>query len=1084
MAQPQSGPSQAGNAAAQTDEASFLNGAAQAGGVPFFNPFAVETPEKLDFRDLNDWRRWIARWERYRTISGLHLRDQTTQVNTFLYAMGREAEDVLFSLKLSADELNVYDTVKDKFEAHFIPHTNVIFERAKFNMRKQETHETAEAFKTDLHRMADTCDYGSLREDLIRDRLVVGLLHKKLSEKLQLDARLTLQGAIAATRNSETVKRQQHELRGHEAARADVDEVHKRGGRYCPPHREHSKLQTASETSWSCRWCGGTLRHSKAQCPATGKKCNGCKKTGHFQAVCMARERPTDLRPSNNGRQRNSAVDELFVGQVLHSANGQPWTVRARIGQKTLTFKVDTGADVTVIPAMEYDERAMGTLTVANDKLLTAGRAHLPTLGQFISTIQWNNKTTQQKMFVAEGLHCALLGRPAIQALNVLPVLHEVSNSSHCPKEYESLLEDRLGTMKTTYKIALHPDAKPFKITYPRRVPIPILPKVRQEIQRMLDLGVIQQVEHATEWCAPMVVAKKKDDSLRICVHYTELNNQVIRERVIMPTVEENLAKLAGARVFSKLDANAGYWQVPLAPESKELTTFITRVGRFQFQRLPFGISTAPEFFQKEMLRILEGIPRQVCHMDDILVFGTDGQEHDRNLEQVLQCLRNAGVTLNKNKCQFAKNKVKFLGHILDSTGITADSEKTAAVTNMPAPENLKELRSFLGMVNHLAKFLLMMAQKTRPLRDLLHSDASWYWGEPQESAFQQIKAELSMTPVLAYYNPQAQITLSSDASSYGLGSVLLQEDQDGKRLPVAYASRAMTEAEQKYAQVEKEALALTWACEHFRMYLLGLRFHVETDHKPLVPLFSRKRLDEMTPRLERLRIRVLEYDFTIFHTPGKEMHTADVLSRKLHTSQPSHIDEEPYIKEYELFLALELLPASSELLGKLRSELSKDVTTARIMLYCKSQWPVPTDLTPEARKYGSVASELTTVQGLLMRNNRLVIPPVMRQDILERLHSGHQGIVRCRARARDSVWWPGISQQIHDYVNMCPTCQKFRQPGAEPRIQTPHPERPWQEIGMDRFLLDGKNYLVVIDYFSKFFELKQLHRTTSKDVI
>ncbi|KAM7300946.1 uncharacterized protein ISCGN_016523 [Ixodes scapularis] len=221
--------------------------------------------------------------------------------------------------------------------------------------------------------------------------------------------------------------------------------------------------------------------------------------------------------------------------------------------------------------------------------------------------------------------------------------------------------------MKTEYHIKVKDDAKPYAVTYPRRVPLPLLSQVENELERMKEMGVIKKVEKATEWCFPMVVAKKKNDELRISVDYGQLNQQIVRERMLMPTVDECLARLAGATVFSRLDARAGYWQVPLAEDSREYTTFITPVGRFQFLRLPFGISTAPEFYQREMLRVLEGLDGLACLQDDIIVSGRTMEEHDKNLHKVLSRLQQSGVTLNVNKCTFRQSKVKFLGHVVSA---------------------------------------------------------------------------------------------------------------------------------------------------------------------------------------------------------------------------------------------------------------------------------------------------------------------------------------------------------------------------------------------------------------------------------
>lgn len=332
--------------------------ASSAGPSVFFNPVMVDLPEKLDFRDPHDWRRWISRWERYRIISGLHLRDQEAQVNTFIYAVGREAEDVLLALRLTDEELKTYDTVRSKFESHFVPRRNIIYERGKFNMRKQEPHETADTFITDLHKLADTCDYGSLKEDLIRDRIVVGLLDKSLSEKLQLDSKLTLQGAIMAARNSETVQRQQTELRSQDALKTDVEEVKRKSSHHTaqPRRRCNSPKGAALQPSGFCGSCGMLQQHTKQHCPAAGKRCRACNKVGHFESVCRskqssARQTRTRTTYESSGKLH---LQEVSLGEVLNSANGQPWYIDAMVGTKMVTFKVDTGADVTVIPATEY----------------------------------------------------------------------------------------------------------------------------------------------------------------------------------------------------------------------------------------------------------------------------------------------------------------------------------------------------------------------------------------------------------------------------------------------------------------------------------------------------------------------------------------------------------------------------------------------------------------------------------------------------------------------------------------------------------------------------------------------------------
>lgn len=290
----------------------------------------------------------------------------------------------------------------------------------------------------------------------------------------------------------------------------------------------------------------------------------------------------------------------------------------------------------------------------------------------------------------------------------------------------------------------------------------------------MEQQGVITKVEEPTELCAPMVVVPKHKGIVSICTDLTEQNKSVMREKNPLPSVEDTLDQLAGAKVFSKLDSNAGFWQMPLSKDSSLLTTFITPFGRYCYNRLCFGISSAPEHFQKRMTRILEGLEGVLCLLDDVLIWGGTQTEHDERLRKTLSRLQEAGVTLN-NKCEFSKSKITFLGQVIKASGVSADPDKVRAVRAMPEPSNVSEVRRFLGMTNHLGKFLPHLAEKTCPLRDLLRKSRAWIWGPQQQQAFDGIKADLTTPPGLALYDPNAETLVSADSSSFGMGTVLLQ---------------------------------------------------------------------------------------------------------------------------------------------------------------------------------------------------------------------------------------------------------------------------------------------------------------------
>ena len=752
------------------------------------------------------------------------------------------------------------------------------------------------------------------------------------------------------------------------------------------------------------------------------------------------------------------------------------------MGQQCV-FKLDTGAEVSAISEELYDQLGKPPLRLPSKVLYGPSQQPLSVLGEFDASLRYMDNSACQTLYVIKGLRTNLMGLPAITALNLIARLDQAEDyMSRIVAQHPALFQG-LGKMGEPYHIRLKDDAKPYAVYTARSIPLPMREKVQKELKRMEALGVISSVEGPTEWCAPIVAVPKHSGGVRICVDMRALNVAVRREQYHLPKVDETLAKLAGAVKFSKLDANSGFWQVPLSNESRQLTTFTTPWGRHCFNRLPFGICSAQEVFQKRMSKILEGIDGVVCQVDDVLIYGKTDEEHDARLEQALKRIEEAGTTLNREKCVFNTDTVDFLGHRISKEGISPDPKKVEAVLKMTEPTCVADVRRFLGMANYLGKFSGRLAEISRPLQELLCKNKAWSWGEMQSRAFQGVKQELARPSTLALYDPKAPTKISADASSWALGGVLLQE-QKGSWRPIAYASRVLSEVECRYAQIEREALAVVWACERFAEFVLGLEVSIETDHKPLVPLLGEKRLDCLPPRILRFRLRLDRFSYTIKYVPGKEMYAADALSRAA-VANPGN-ESKKFQEEVEAFVhsVVYNLPGGDEKLREYAACQMADPVCKTLQKYCNEGWPDKSKLSKELETYWEARGRLNVAGDLLLYDHRIVVPAALQREALQKVHAGHQGIVRCKERCKMAIWWPGLMSLVNKVVKSCRECAKHTEAVTEPMLSSELPDYPWQRVASDLFYSQGKNYILLTDYFSRYPEVVQLNNTTSQGVI
>ena len=514
----------------------------------------LRPPECFNFKRPDEWPKWSKRFEQFWVASGLSTEDDTRQVCMLLYCLGEEAEDVLKSTNITEEERKVYATVLGKFDAFFQVRKNVIFERVRFNRRPQLEGETAEQYIAVLYNLADSCNFGTLKGEMIRDRLVVGIRDSSLSERLQLDANLTLEKAKIAIRQKEAVQEQQGILKGDSKSNPISLDAVKAAQKVVPPAKipDSKPTRPAAEkrTHKQCSRCGKGS-HKREQCPAKDAICHKCHRKGHFNAKCFSRTVSTLTT--------EEMTEEAYLDCVT-SDSPSVWKVAVRVGTHPTVFKLDIGAEVTAISEELF--LTLGKSLQKPSKLLYGSSHHsLDVMGQFEEVLHYKDRSSRQTIYAVRGLTTNLLGLPAIISLNLASRVDTTTVA-----DYKSLVEESfpkvfrgLGNLGDPYVIKLTQDAVPHAIYTPRTVALPMRPRVQEELDRMESIGVISRVEEPTQWCAAMVAISKKNGKLHICVDLKHLNEAVLREVHPLPKVDETLAQLSGATIFSTLDANSGF---------------------------------------------------------------------------------------------------------------------------------------------------------------------------------------------------------------------------------------------------------------------------------------------------------------------------------------------------------------------------------------------------------------------------------------------------------------------------------------------------------------------------------------------
>ena len=962
---------------------------------------AFRLPSSLDLHDDNladSFRKWKRQMEVYLLASGASAKPKEVQAAVILSCAGPQVIDMFDQLEFAeGEQKDDPKTVMKKLEEACSGKENEVLQTYRF--WKIPLCEPFDVFLMEIRKQADLCNFAD-RDRMLRDKIVFATTGR-LQEALLRESSLTMKQAIDLCHSFEAAKKSAHEM-GATARESVVQSVSQGNQRKPAPKGKvppsprasvsHAPQEQKSAEQITCLFCGKVHARNRRQCPAWNKTCAKCGVKNHFAKCC--RQNIASVSQDVDDSNYDEEVDTAWLAAIEREANSKHLTAQMIINSRNVQFQLDSAADVNTLCQRFVKREQVRPTSV---KLTMWNKTVVTPLGQTTLTVT-NPKTgaSHDVLFIVvpNKYRNLLIGLETVQSMKLLQVDRNAFVSNVTTTELGDL-----GVTSLTVDKTVTPKALPC-----RTIPLALQADVKEELDRLVSMGVLEPVTEPTPWCSQMAVVKKPSGKIRVCIDPGPLNQALQREYYKLPTLDQVQPRLQGAKVFSKLDVKDAFWHVRLDDDSSKLTAMSTPYGRYIWKRLPFGLKVSSEIFQRKLLEAIGDLD-VICVADDIVICGcgTTRQQaeddHNRKLSALKRRCEEKNIVLNDNKTKLMETEVTFLGHRIGKEGIRPDPAKVEAILSMEAPSEVSGVKRFCGMVQYLSRFLPNLADDVEPLRALTKKNVEWSWTDECQAAFESVKVKVTSSPVLGYYCPEKELVLQVDSSEFGLGAALLQ---DGR--PLEYASRLLTPAERNWAQMEKELLSVVFGLKRFHQYTFGRQVLVINDHKPLEAILK-KPLDKAPKRLQNLMLQVFQYDAVFKYEKGETLHIADFLSRAPMQSSVHAVEVE------ETEDGTKRLPDT--LLEEVKKETEADPDMSSLLECIRRGWPTKKDVPPCLQPYFSIRDRLSCQDALILMGERILIPPVMRSKIKKKLHSAHMGADSMIRRANHSVFWPGLRHEV-----------------------------------------------------------------------
>lgn len=1020
---------------------------------------------------------------------------------------GEEAATVSSTFGLSEEDEYDYLKLVEKFKQYAAPEANETYVRFIFNRTRQAEGESFDHFLTEARKNIKNCGFKDLENSLLRDRIVEGIRDKRLQQALLKNSKLDLDAAINECRAAEISKKYAQKMQEtQEVTEVNAIRFHtkKKGNKFNNTNHKPRTEEGNTNPSEKCNRCGYP-RHPYARCPAVGRTCAKCGKQNHFASMCDPSKfaiRTHEIRTQEeNSQDSDSEGYQIVFSDCLNTVETRVIEVdnidvkkeyrqKVKVEGTILNFKLDPGSPYSILPQEIFESLKTNKSLGASNIFIKPYGENTPliaTLGKVFLRCRAGGQEHDVEFLITDDKDRSLFGLRDCEKFGMIKRTILEVDSIELPqakedfiKSYEEVFKG-IGSFPGTHVILTRPDAQ--QVIRPAlRRPKVINDKLVPALGKLEKAGIIAKVDQLTidSWVSNIVVVTKPSGDIRICLDPVDLNRAIIKEPYLIPTIDEISEQLCHQKYYSVFDLKDGFYHIVLQEESSYKCCFATPVGIYRFKRCPFGLSCAPELFQKLNDRVFGDLKNTIRYFDDILVYGRTEEEHDQAVLAVIQRAQAAGVRFNPKKVQYRQKSVRYVGHVFSEEGKGLDPDRVSATLELEAPRDKEGLQRVLGTFNYCRDFIPQMSTLTENMRRLLKKDTVWQWTEVHNNEFEKLKTIMSTAPVLANFDPNKKIIIQCDASQSGLGCCLLQDGH-----PVAFASRTLNTSERNYSVSEKELLGCTFGLEDFHNFVFGYPIEIQTDHLPLVPMINKEIYKLGSKTLQRLRLKMLKYDITMVHVPGKLMYMSDMFSRNTKKVAPE--DESMIEMVHSLSMSL---PINDKLKDELITATAKDKTLQKVVKHIREGWPRHLGQVADAVvPYFKVRHDLFVEEEIVLLNDegncRIVVPSATRRAVLKLIHAGHMGIGKCLSRAVEICFWPKMQEHVEEYVKTCSVCSKFQpKPAKHPLKQHPQPSLMWQRVSMDIASYGRQDFLVIYDSYSKWLEIQKLADKSAASVV